>query len=642
MRPYYKKTSCVLLSIMMIMSSNPNHVVNAASDDQKAILEERINTLDKNIDAINKEVDNLIDNLKVISSNVTSKELNSNSKLKKEVKTINNLLKTVNSTLNSLINKIKSIDKNIQKAIKLLPEKEQVQPEENNPNISTYDMAVRYDKTKSDKENLQMAIDSGCERIYLNKDLSLPEGSADSEYIWVNRPVYIYGNQKNKIDVAIRITADNVTLDNLYLTREVRPNKSFNNLVIKNCVVDGSKGMGIYLLNYTDGTVCKNITIENCTFKNNAWHGIAFKGTIPSNNKPSNGGNGVGYGIYENVTIKNCTAYNNGYVVQNDGSIKSTHEYSAGINIVDSCEMMKNCVVENCVSYGNYSNGFHMESVPIKENIKIINCKAYDNGKNSAGTHFGCGFSVISDGVTLENCKSENNTVANYTVLQNQEHSPFKKINCNMINCYDDGILVNWNDEIANSVYNGNNLIYNGDLKYGSMHFGFYYSNYICWFYNTPIFLRRNGYKTPYYEADVYTDKTGDNFIHGKFMTNIFKLDDNKKYKLTVVVDNSNNTNKDNLLVGMFKYNYTSNKDTKSNTRDKNFGDVVLIKNKDCKSGFTTYTVEINTDNIAQLHDGYYTLYFKNSYIDKKISLNNINKDALNIKIYDIKLEEIK
>ena len=433
---------------------------------------------------------------------------------------------------------------------------------------------------------------------------------------------------------------DNV-LDNLYLTREVRANRSFNDLTIKNCTIDGSDGMGLHFLIYEEGRVCKNITVENCTFKNNAWHGIAFKGFIPSQNKPANGGNGVGYGTYENVVIRNCKAFNNGYVVKSDGTIKSNHEYSAGINVVDSCYAMKNCVVENCVSYGNYSNGFHMESVPVKENVKLINCTAYENGKNAEGTHFGSGFSVIDEGVVLENCVSKNNTVTNYTSLKNQSHSPYKVRTANMINCYDNDILVNWNDDVANNVYNGENLIYNGDLKYGSMHYGFYYSSYVCWFYNSPNFLRRNGYKTKYYQADVYTDNNKDNFIHGKFMTNIFKLDADKKYKLTVVVDNSKNVNKDTFNVGLQKFNYVSDKNSKDNKIDKTFGDngiATLVNNKDNNADLTTYTVELD----AGTPSGYYTLCFKNSDIDNKLPLNNIDKDNLNIKIYNIKLEEIK
>ena len=657
---------------------------------EKSVLElfamDKLKGLTDNTNKLNEELEQMEKQVDDINNRCSSNDLKKNSKLKKEVNALNKEIKALNKSLESIsksitkaYNSLKSLKTRIANILSILPEKEPevVQPEKPKeevqeptqpenpkeevqepeqpekeesvdkpsadiPNDKIYNMALRYDKSKTDKENLQMAIDSGCEYIYLNKDLSLPEGSANSEYIWINRPVYIYGNKENKIDVAIRITADNVTLDNLYITREIRPNRSFNNLTIKNCIVDGSDGMGIHLLNYTDGMVCKNIRIENCILRNNAWHGIAFKGTIPSTNKPANGGNGVGYGEYENVVIKDCVAYNNGYVVQSDGSIKSTHEYSAGINIVDSCYSMKNCVVENCVSYGNYSNGFHMESVPVKENIKIVNCKAYDNGKNANGTHFGCGFSVIDKGVTLQNCVSENNTVANYTVLKNQAHSPFKSFNGEMINCYDDKMLINWNDKIANEVYNGANLIYNGDFKYGSMHYGFYYSSYPAWFYNAPNFLRKNGYKTPYYEAGVHTDKNDNNFIHGKFMTNIFKLDENKKYKLTVKVDNSKNTSKDTLSMGIIKFNYVSDQDTKSNKQDKTVGAIELIKNNDCSEGITTYTAEVDKETFNKLASGYYSLYAKNSAIDKHISLNNINQENLNIKIYDIRLEEVK
>ena len=57
--------------------------------------------------------------------------------------------------------------------------------------------------------------------------------------------------------------------------------------------------------------------------------------------------------------------------------------------------------------------------------------------------------------------------------------------------------------------------------------------------------------------------------------------------------------------------------------------------------GITTYTAEVSTETLSKFTSGYYSLFSKNSIIDTKIPLNNINPNELNIKIYSIRLEEI-
>jgi hypothetical protein len=250
-------------------------------------------------------------------------------------------------------------------------------------------------------------------------------------------------------------------------------------------------------------------------------------------------------------------------------SMSVVNLWSVGIDICEAVDTMENVIVENCTANYNYQSGFHMESYPTKNNILIRNCTAIGNGIVDTVT-IGSGFTCVGEGVTLANCYAADNKLREYNIAGDANR--IQATSGTIINCYENGKIINWNTELAKEVYAGTNLILNGDFKFGTLFYDYLFRSYTVMPYHVPSFMRKlnsnlticNVYEE--YTTDLDNGKISKRFIHGGFVTNLFELDSTKTYMLTIALDSSANAALAAVGVVLTRYNYTSATNVTLNT----------------------------------------------------------------------------
>jgi hypothetical protein len=296
---------------------------------------------------------------------------------------------------------------------------------------------------------------------------------------------------------------------------------------------------------------------------------------------------------------------------------------------------MRNSTIINCTANYNYQSGFHMESYPIKENIKIIGCTAIGNGTGTASQTIASGFSCVCEGTTLVNCYAKNNKLRDYNMHGNTVR--IQNSHGEIINCYENDMLISWNKHLADELYASTNLIPNGDFKYGTMFYDFLWRSYSLGLYKTPSFMRKKYNDTSVCSVSenkttsLTLGTTAPRYIYGDFVTGIFHLDPLKQYTFSIDLDSSQNTALATLGIILTRYNWVSNTNGSLNTAAEviSFGTVLWTHND---ANITTYSVTVgNGGTVGLTTAGYYNFAFDNA---ADLSTDTINR------IYGIRLIE--
>ena len=193
-----------------------------------------------------------------------------------------------------------------------------------------------------------------CNKVTLNSPLIIENAGS--------RGIYAYFSNLN-LNLS-NATVRNSKSDGIY----VYPYGG-NELVLKDCIIEGNGGSGIYWP--VSGT--HNVTVEGSIIRNNKGKGIrisnAYNATIRDNLVANNSGDGI-YISASNSTILNNTVNSNEYGIK----IHSGHSY------------IVNNIIANSSGYGIYlsgsSSGNHIYYNSFIEN-RNGNVQAYDSSTNS-------------------------------------------------------------------------------------------------------------------------------------------------------------------------------------------------------------------------------------------------------------------
>ena len=110
--------------------------------------------------------------------------------------------------------------------------------------------------------------------------------------------------------------------------------------------------------------------------------------------------------LIKNVQLIDCQA-------SNSGKYSQYNDWVTGFDFAEQNDI-QNLTAIRCIADGSWESGFHLEGPPVKQNVTLIDCKSRNNGqKEKTGRGkalYGAGF-MVSEGMTLVNCSSENNII---------------------------------------------------------------------------------------------------------------------------------------------------------------------------------------------------------------------------------------
>ena len=376
-----------------------------------------------------------------------------------------------------------------------------------------------------------------------------------------------------------------------------------------------------------DGAIISGLKVLSCTFKNITGTGLepsarfvtqedilirdcyfeyctSFGMIVNGLNAKTSPGNSDS--IFKNLTIENCHAKYCG---------SDLFPWGVGIDICEQLDILENCNVNGCSSNYNYQSGFHMESFPQKINVNITDCSAIGNGTGTISQQICSGFSCVCEGVTLVNCYSKDNKMSEYNM--HGDIVRIQKAHGTLLNCKEDEMIINWNESIAREEYAKDNLIPNGDFSLGSMFYDLLFRSYSVVKYHVPNFMRKlNGASSSIVKEEqlqsLLEGVTTRRYIHGDFVTGMFKLDSSKLYTLTLSIDSRYNVGLDTLGLILSRYDYVDYVDVSNNIvlEAISLGTVTWTHND---PEITDYSITIGSGgSIPLTTDGYYNIAVDN------------------------------
>lgn len=203
---------------------------------------------------------------------------------------------------------------------------------------------------------------------------------------------------------SVRVNSGNfIRFSNFGITGKGNIYISTSDIVVENVDVShvDNSYMAAFMI-YAANEVIENIKFINCRAVDVDRWGFVHSGE----GKP----NRVQDCLYINCQAINCGRYDQYYGVN--------HQYSeawdVGFDIAESLQSADNISYVGCHAEGCWESGFHAESDVSLTNIRLINCTSTNNAqKQKIGgevVDFGAGF-LVNEGMYLENCTSQNNTV---------------------------------------------------------------------------------------------------------------------------------------------------------------------------------------------------------------------------------------
>lgn len=280
-------------------------------------------------------------------------------------------------------------------------------------------------------ECLQKAFDSGADIVRIDKQAS----------DWIIRPVFVRSNTTVIVDPEVTVRAkkdefkdvgdclfrvmdvDNVTIKGgknsrflmnkrdyqdktRYKHSEWRMLVSINsskNVTVKDLILEGSGGDGVYVGLGERGTAPENVVLENLDVKDNHRQGVSIISA-------------------KNLRIVNCKFY------ETSGTAPQ-----AGIDFEPNRagEQLVNCVVENCKIYSNKTFGilFHLNPLLVTSepiSITIRNCQISDGAQGAVVIDSCSAMSQVKGFIKFENCSiSGDANTPNALIIRNQRADGF-------------------------------------------------------------------------------------------------------------------------------------------------------------------------------------------------------------------------